>query len=78
MRGWQLSHVSRMSIGMKLEPQQPRPRHDHRYRLVNDPDRLVMTVTDLQPVHALPEFSQMMASKIRLTYEFKDRLATNL
>ena len=45
MRGWQRSHVSRtcMYIGMKLKPQHPRPRHDHRFRLVNDPDRLVMT-----------------------------------
>ena len=43
MRGWQPSHVSRMSIGMKLEPQHPRPRHDHHDRSWTTPDRLVMT-----------------------------------
>ena len=47
MRGWQPSYVYRHETRAVA----PRPRHDHRYGLVNDPDRLT---TDLRPVYDLP------------------------
>ena len=42
------------------------------------PTDLWWLTTDLPPVHDRPKVSQVMASKIRLTCESNDRLATNL
>ena len=42
------------------------------------PTDLWWLTNELRPLHDRPEFSQVVASKIRMTYESKDRRATNL
>ena len=76
MRGWQPSHVSLCISAWNSSCITP----DQGTTIVIDlwTTNLWWLTTDLRPVHDRPEFSQVMASKIRLTYEFKYRLATNL
>ena len=74
--------LSKFNLSALNSPEPPQPRCGCHDKLATDPDQFMIPsirlVAYLRPGRNHPEFSRVIKTKIRPTYEFKDRLVTYL